>query len=435
MKINVDTQTKKDIGIILIFSFFAFIFGNWILSITSPDEGKNLDAALNMLEKKNFVVPFYNCEYRFEKPPLFYWFTDFFFVLFGVNEFSARIVSGLSATGLAILTYLFGLKIFDRQKALISAIVFTLFIHNWMEARAAVPEMLLTFFMTLGLYLFFVKRFTLGWIALGFAFLAKGPVGVALPSAIYFLWNVLNKNYKEALKIFNFKGIVLFLVISLPWYLLLIREFGYEYFYKFFLYENIYRFTGSKKIHSYPFWYYLPVLIGATVLFLPVYIKVIKNYTKKLNFLLFWFLFVILFYSVAKNKLHHYILFSYPAFALIIGYYVSKRYIKIATAIASILLVLLFIGAYIYEQKRFVPKAVEILKKNDDKPVYFYRKELSAVVFYTRKCIKKVDRKNQIPDGAFVIFRKKNKLENVKILTYGEEPTGKFYLGIYEKED
>ena len=171
------------------------------------------------------------------------------------------------------------------------------------------------------------------------------------------------------------------------------------------------------------------------MLFLPVYIKVIKNYTKKLNFLLFWFLFVILFYSVAKNKLHHYILFSYPAFALIIGYYVSKRYIKIATAIASILLVLLFIGAYIYEQKRFVPKAVEILKKNDDKPVYFYRKELSAVVFYTRKCIKKVDRKNQIPDGAFVIFRKKNKLENVKILTYGEEPTGKFYLGIYEKED
>ena len=433
--VYIENQTKKDIGIVLVFSFFTFIFGNWILSITSPDEGKNLDAALNMLEKGNFIVPFYNCEYRFEKPPLFYWFTDFFFVLFGVNEFSARIVSGLSATGLAVLTYLFGLRFFDRQKALISAIVFTLFIHNWFEARAGVPEMLLTFFMTLGLYLFLIERFTLGWIALGFAFLAKGPVGVILPSAIYFLWNIVNKNYRYAFKIFNFKGILLFLVISLPWYLLLIKEFGYEYFYKFFLYENIYRFTGSKKIHSYPFWYYLPVLIGTTLLFLPVYIRLIKNYTKQLNFFLFWFLFVILFYSVAKNKLHHYILFSYPALALLIGYYTSRIYLKFTTVIAVFLLVVLFVGAYIYENKRFVPKAVEIIKKDNTKQVLFYKKELSAIVFYTRRCIKKVDDKQQIPKGAFVIFRKKNKLENVKVLTYGVEPTGKFYLGIYKKEE
>ncbi len=98
---------KRHVLVISVLSFFFFIFGNWILSVTSPDEGKNLSAALNMLEKHDFIVPEYNCKPRFEKPPLFYWLTDVSFSLFGINEFSGRLVSGLSAVGVALLTYLF----------------------------------------------------------------------------------------------------------------------------------------------------------------------------------------------------------------------------------------------------------------------------------------------------------------------------------------
>jgi len=429
----IQKETKRDLAIILTISFFTFIFGNWILSITSPDEGKNLDAALRMFETKNFLVPYYNCEYRFEKPPLFYWVTDLFFFLFGVNEFSARLTSGLSATGLAVLTYLFAKRLFTRQVALFSAVAFTLMFHNWFEARAAVPEMLLTFFMTLGLYLFFIERFTLGWIALGFAFLAKGPVGVALPVGIYFLWKLLNKDFKGAFRVFNAKGITLFFVVALPWYLLLIKEFGYEYFYKFFLYENFYRFTGSKKIHSYPFWYYIPIILASSLLFLPVVYKLLKNYQKQLNFFAFWFLFVVLFYSVAKNKLHHYVLFSYPALAVLFGYYLSRRYVQVALAVSGVLLTALFIGAYIYESKRFVPKAVQFLKQHPDKQVVFYKKELSAIVFYTRKCIKKVDQPEKIKPETFVILKakKQKELKGLIPLVKGIEGSREYLLGIY----
>ena len=85
---------------------FFFIWGNLILSFTSPDEGKNITVVAEMLKNKNFLIPYYNCHPRLEEPPLPYWIIVFFSIIFGLNEFTARLVSGLSAVGIAFLTYL-----------------------------------------------------------------------------------------------------------------------------------------------------------------------------------------------------------------------------------------------------------------------------------------------------------------------------------------
>ncbi len=413
---------RRDLAIVVALSFIFFIVGNWVLSITSPDEGRNLDASLHMLETKDFIVPYYNCQYRFEKPPMFYWLTDLDFVVFGVNEFSGRIVSGISATGLSILTYLLALELFDSSVALKAGLVFLTFPHNWIESRAATPEMVLTFFMTFGLFLFLKGRYTLGWVSLAFAFLSKGPVGVILPTAVYLLW-------KRDLRIVNPRGILLFLIIGSSWYLMMLWKFGYAYFYKFFLHENIMRFTGQKSIHPYPFWYYAPIVLANLLFYLPKLPSLRKRWDRRLNPLLLWFLFVFIFYSIAKNKLHHYMLFLYPPLAVILGYSLSKRYVKVATSLGVLTVLVLTLIASSIEKERFTPKAVEVIKDNPNSQVVFYKTELSSLVFYTRRCIPKVNNPKDIPEGALVIAKYKHAKEiGGEIVLVSEEFGKKFAI-------
>ena len=413
---------RRDLLIIVLVSSYFFIFGNWLLSVTSPDEGKNLDAALRMIETRDFIVPRYNCEYRFEKPPMFYWLTDVSFELFGVNEFSDRLVSGLSAVATDITTWMMAMEILDPRSALLSAVVFSTFPHNWIEARAATPEMLLTFFMTLGLFLFIKGRFVLGWVMLALAFLTKGPVGVILPLGVYLLW-------KRDIRFLNLKGILLFALIGFSWYGAMLYKFGFEYFYKFFLYENVMRFTGHKSIHPYPFWYYLPIIAASSALYLPLVPRTFKSWDRRLNPLLFWFLFVLIFYSLSKNKLHHYILFLYPPLAVMIARYLGKRYAYTAFLIAFLLITSLFIYAPVVESQRFVPKAAELLKNKQGK-VYFYKTELSALVFYSRACIPKVGSPEDIPPGSIVVTKDKylDELKGAKVLLEGEEFGRRFVI-------
>ncbi|AAC07577.1 ArnT family glycosyltransferase [Aquifex aeolicus] len=411
---------KKDLFLISLVSFVFFIFGNWILSLTSLDEGRNFYATLHMLRTGDFIVPYYNCNYRFEKPPMLYWLGSLSFLIFGISEFSARLISGLSAFGTTLLIYFITLKHVSREKALLSALTFPLFIHTWIESRAYVPEFTLVFFSTLGVYLFSIDRFTLGWTALALAFLTKGPVGVILPIGIYLLW-------RRDLKFLNFKGVLLFILIGFSWYFLMIYKFGFNFFFKFFIFENIYRFTGTYQIHNMPIYFYPLVILVSSILFLPVFLKILKDFDKRLLPFAGWFLLVLVFYSLSKNKLHHYILFSYPALSVIIGFYLTKRYIKYAYIVGSFLLLILMFGVYIYEQKRFTPKAVDFLKNSEPQKLYFYKHENSAIVAYLYRCITK---ENKFKKGDYVITKKKylRDFKNYKLLIEGLEFEGKEVL-------
>ena len=406
-------KTRRDIALIILLGFFFFIFGNWILSLTSPDEGRNAYAALHMLKSGDWIAPYYNCHPRFAKPPLLYWFTALFFKLFGANAFAARLTSGLAALGTSLVVYLIAKEKFNPQRAFYAAVVFMLFLHTWIESRSATPEMLLVFFSTLGVYLFLKGKYTFGWISLGLAFLTKGPVGVILPVGVYYLWELVEKGrFKRTTvevfkKLLNPKGLILFILIGSSWYLLMLYKFGWEYFYAFFVKQNIDRFLGKLGAHHYPFWYYIPIVVGSAALFLPLIPRVIKNFDKKLIPPLLWFLFVFLFYSASKEKLHHYILFAYPPLALIFAQYLGGRYLKTALAVGITLLAGLLTYAHFYEKERFTPKAVKYLKEVNPERLVFFRDENSALVFYLYRCIPEVDNPHKIQKNTFVVTKQK----------------------------
>lgn len=334
-------------------------------------------------------------------------------MLFGLNEFSARLVSGLSAIGTAFLTYTIAKDHVDKETAEKSFLVMLTFPHLWIESRAVVPEFLLTFFMTLSLYFFLKGKYLLGWISVGLAFLTKGPVGLVLPLLVYTLW-------KKDIKVFRPVYLLVFFLVGGSWYFYMLHEYGLEYFYKFFVYENVMRFTGQRQTHPYGLYYYPLVLFVSTIFYLPVYRKVILSIKGKLLPFFIWFSVVFVFFSLSKNKLHHYILFAYPPLAVLIAYNVSQTYIKRILTVSFLLLCGLLLFAYRWEQERFVHK----LRKFPDVQrieLHFYKAENSSLVFYLGRCIPQTER----PEGYVVSKEVSN---GCSVLLEGKEFDGNYYL-------
>jgi len=199
-------------------------------------------------------------------------------------------------------------------------------------------------------------------------------------------------------------GVVLFILVGGFWYLLVLYKVGWEFFYKFFILENIARFTGKLHRHLYPFWYYIPVVLVSSLLFVPaVLLNFKKLFSKRIAPFGGWFLFVFLFYSASKGKLHHYMLFSYPALAGVFSHLLSIRYIRNAYIAGFLLLTLLLGFAYYYNTERFVPKAVSYLKGENPEHLYFYGVEDSAIVFYLNRCIPQIKDPSKAPKGSYVI--------------------------------
>lgn len=403
----------------IILAIYFFIFGNWLISFTSLDEGRNMTVVYNMLMSSDYVSPVYNCQPRFEKPPMLYWLVSLSSFIFGFNEFSARLVSGASAVGVAFITYLLAKHFFSENIAKKSFLILLTFPHLWIESRAVVPEMINTFFMILSLYLFIKDRVIFGWLSLAFAFLSKGPVGVILVLGAYFI-------LKRDFKILNLKAILIFFVVGSSWYLFMINQYGYEYFYKFFIYENIMRYTGHRLTHPYPIYYYLVVILVGTFYYVPLYPKLIKDFRKEWTNFLLWFIFIIVFFSLAKNKLHHYIIFAYPPLAILLSNVTGEKYLKYTLIIAFVILLALMPVIYQYEKERFVPKAYSVVK-NYESRVSFYKTEDSALVFYSQRCIEKIEKLNKF-NGLVITDERHIKELNCSELLRGKEFDKTYFL-------
>lgn len=405
----------KYLLIVLIYFYFT-ILGNWIITFTSPDEGKNAFVVLNMLKTNNFLIPYYNCEPRFEKPPMLYWIGVIYAKILGLNEFSLRLVSGISAGGVLIFSYGIVKKFFDPSFAFKCILMLLTFPHFWIEARSFVPEMLLNFFSIGAIYFFIENKTFLGWMFLAFALLTKGPVGVILPLVVLFFFKISQKN----LRIYNALGIFIFLLIGSSWYFYMIYKFGYFYFYKFFLKENLFRYTGIKLYHPQPFYFYFVLIFLTSFWYTPAYYKILiylktlyifdrekvkKILNQPLSPFIFWFLFVLLFYSFSRNKLHHYILFAYPPLSVILSNFTSQTYIKRVLGFSGIFLLIIIIGIHSYEKKRFLPRAIDFLKSYKGK-IYFYRTEISSVPFYLNRCILKRPSSANLIEGIVITEKK-----------------------------
>ena len=190
---------KSAIRIYVLLFFGCVLFhvaGSWIVPLIDRDEPRFSEASREMMERGDYIVPYFNDEYRFDKPPFTYWAQTVSYRLFGENDFAARFPSAVAAALVAVVLLGWGTRIGDREAGFWAALVFTLSFQVVEHAKAAVADMWLVLFVTLAHWAGYellrdrldpidlpspaVRERRWWWIfyvALAFAFLAKGPIG------------------------------------------------------------------------------------------------------------------------------------------------------------------------------------------------------------------------------------------------------------------
>ncbi|WP_232229304.1 ArnT family glycosyltransferase [Hippea jasoniae] len=340
-----------------------FSIGAFYTSLFPPDEPKYVDAALRMISNHNYIIPFFNCHVRFDKPILFYWELVASFKLFFVNyfinkgidpagiiEYASRLPSIIAASFSSIFVYKLSKKLFDDDNIAKFAVLG--FISNGFFIylpRAATPDMSLTFFALAALYYFIEERFIIAWILTALSFLTKGPIGPVMVGVTYIIYLILVSNENPIKKFFekkNLTGFAIFFIVGLPWYVAVYKMYGYEFINKFLLYHNIERFTGTAHQHPRSFFYYFPVVVGVVYLWYPFVYDIVKSFDfkDKFNrFLILWFLWIFLFFSISANKLAHYIAFGTIPLSIIFGRYILSS--KQTLIRAKIFFVIEFLAA------------------------------------------------------------------------------------------
>jgi 4-amino-4-deoxy-L-arabinose transferase-like glycosyltransferase len=71
----------------------------------------------------------------FDKPPLYMWCTAFFYNIFGINEFSVRVTSGLFGIATVLLVYIFTKKMVSRNAGILAALTLLASPHYLLGGR------------------------------------------------------------------------------------------------------------------------------------------------------------------------------------------------------------------------------------------------------------------------------------------------------------
>lgn len=319
------------IGICLILFFFRLGDG----PLGDIDEAMHASTSKDMVLSGDWVTPQYNGQNFYDKPPFYNWLAAISFLFFGFTEFAARLPAALSGLGCVMITYWLGRRMFGPVAAFLSALVLATSAEYLVLSRVVVHDISLVFFDTLALTLFYVgytderhrkPAFLSGYAALGFAVLAKGPVGLAIPVMIIGLFLLCKKQLRFISEMQIGWGLLIFIAVASPWYILVgLRNPDYtEYF---FLKQNIGSFLSQQSRHPKPFYYYIPVLMGGLFpwsLFLPLAVfRALRDWGAShgdgVIFALIWFGVVFIFFSMASSKLGTYILPLFPAASLLVG--------------------------------------------------------------------------------------------------------------------
>jgi predicted membrane-bound mannosyltransferase len=94
--------------------------------LLSLDFSRYAEIPREMLVSSNWILPQLNFEPYYDKPPLLYWLCGISYCVFGVSEWSARLVPAMAALCMFASTLWFGSRMFGNRVGLLSASVLML---------------------------------------------------------------------------------------------------------------------------------------------------------------------------------------------------------------------------------------------------------------------------------------------------------------------
>jgi len=301
--------------------------------LKEPNEPISAQAAREMLEHRDWIVPTVNGEPYPDKPPLLFWSICAASIPFGeVNEISARLPSAVCALALVLGVYFLARGALGPRGAFLGAA--TLAVSNFYveQARYVQHDMLLC--LSVGIAILALFRLKDGgpapaaWMALGAAALAfgvldKGPIALALPALILAADGLVQRTFFKRLGALVATGAISLVPIFL-YYALLARRNGLALLETFLFRHNMDRFSsGFDHAESWHFFLtHSPVDLLPGTLLLPAAAALRIEDPKRREFhlrLWLWVLVPLVFFSLSASKRPVYMYPALPAVALLAG--------------------------------------------------------------------------------------------------------------------
>jgi 4-amino-4-deoxy-L-arabinose transferase-like glycosyltransferase len=343
--------------------------------VLTGDEAYYARVPVEMRERGDWLVPYFNGKPRYKKPPLMYWLVAVSQRIFGENEVASRLPSLLAVVLTSLLLLWFGLKTSFAETGVWAA---TIFLLNPMTAGLGnwgAPEATLCLFVTASILfgLLWVRDCSLSfWLlvsgaAAGLGVLTKGAPGLVLPVIVLFplaFWRTWAKHGSRTSwsQWMNLGAqIVLWLTacsaIAAPWFLLVSIREGETFWQVFLLHEHVRRVAEPMEGHRGPLWYYLLVI---WLFFLPwstclphaiaSALKSLRQSSAGKNHFVatsmaWWAISVVGLFSLVATKLPHYIFPAFPAIAWLCVYRTEGEASKSEVVLGILLALLPVIGA------------------------------------------------------------------------------------------
>ncbi|MES2218330.1 MAG: glycosyltransferase family 39 protein [Pseudomonadota bacterium] len=324
--------------------FYALWIGSYALFI--PDEGRYSEVAREMVVTGDYITPRINGVAFLDKPVLYYWLQASAIKMFGITEGSLRFWPVLIGVLGTLVLYTTGRLLYGRRTGLLAAIMLATsplyfgaahYANLDLEVASLVADALLCFLAAMqGQVSARWKKYLLigAYCFAAAAALTKGLIGIVFPAMIIGSWILILNRWHLLTKMRLFSGMLLFLLLTLPWYML-VQKANPEFLHFFFVTQQVSRFLTTQEFNSKaPLWFYLPVVAAG---FFPWTVFLVQALGQKLGriwqdrqryatdlFLLLWFTIIFVFFSIPHSKTVGYILPIFPALALLVASYVSE---------------------------------------------------------------------------------------------------------------
>lgn len=179
------------------------------------------------------------------------------------------------------------------------------------------------------------------WLMVGFyvvcalSFYAKGLLGF-IPGAIILVYLIVSTQWRVLARVELLRGILIFMCVSLPWYVAMFVKHGNAYWQRFFIHDHFNRLgAGVHQIDSGNFEHFIKWLgIGMFpwAIFVPfALVWMFRANTKDTRtgnqariFVTGWFAVTFLLFTLSSTKFHHYIFPAMPALAILTALFIDR---------------------------------------------------------------------------------------------------------------
>jgi 4-amino-4-deoxy-L-arabinose transferase-like glycosyltransferase len=331
------------IGLLVALAIPLFFVKLGAAALVDPDEPYYAVPALEMLKSGTWAVTVFHGQPWFDKPILFYWAVLAAFKTFGATEWAARVASALCGLGGAIAVATLAPRAWRARGAhVLAAVVLATSLEYAFLSRAAVTDMMLTFFLTIGFLATarWLESERIAWAvaagaAFGLATLTKGPVGVLVP-AIGLAGYGLAMRRRELLSPKPVMAAVAgFVVTAVPWYAYMLVAHRDLVLKVFLGEENLGRFVNPEH-RQFPGFYLVVLALGLLPWSAALPAGLLRAWramrrreegegtSPGLVYAGFWFAAVLGLFSLSASKLLTYVLPAFPPAAFLIAAYWSE---------------------------------------------------------------------------------------------------------------